>query len=113
MMGCEAEDSIEHYASCRHVSEFGHRELGLEVLPPAERLAGFLGIRTARPAEHGHEVRRRALLTTAAYKLHGWWRCNRVRGLQTEGMMQALRVQLREVLAATAGDSHSGEGPDV
>jgi len=113
MMGCEAEDSIEHYASCRHVSEFGHRELGLEVLPPAERLAGFLGIRTARPAEHGHEVRRRALLTTAAYKLHGWWRCNRVRGLQTEGMMQALRVQLREVLAATAGDSHSGEGPEV
>ena len=104
MMGCDAEDAIEHYATCRHIQHFGQAELWLDPLPVEDRLPGFLGVLHGRPADHHKEVLRRALLTTAAYKLHGWWRHHRGPPLGQAAMLKALRVQLREILAADVAE---------
>ena len=101
MMMCDADDSIQHYASCIKVHEVGRQELGLARLAtPGERLASFVGVAWAAPAEHGQQVRRRAILTTAVYKLHCWWRHAATPPQTAAGMQQALRVKLREVLVA-------------
>ena len=105
MMGCDCEDSIEHYATCKQIILFGSSNLWLPPLPPHDRLAGFLGLLYTGYKEHAREISRRALLTTAVYKLHCWWRHKREGHLSPAGMLQALRVQLREVLAANWEDS--------
>eukprot|EP00959_Pyramimonas_sp_CCMP1952_P328543 6878135-Pyramimonas_sp.AAC.1 len=96
MMGCGHEDSIQHYATCKHILAFGTSDLWVQPLPPEDRLAGFLGVLRAQPVAHHHDVLRRALLTTATYKLHGWWRHHPGPRLGPASMLRALRVQLRE-----------------
>ena len=110
MMGCDQEDSIQHYATCRHVMAFGTTDLWLQPLSPEDRVAGFLGVLHAQPAEHSHDVLRRALLTTATYKLHGWWRHHTDHRLGSAAMLRALRIQLREVMAADWNEHDDAEG---
>ena len=105
IMGCDAEHSVENCASCRHILLLGTTDLTLQPLPAEDRLAGFLGLLHGRPEDHGVTVCRRALLTTVAYKLHGWWRHSHGPPLPPGEMQRALRVQLREALAAMLGDA--------
>ena len=108
MMGCDQEDSIQHYATCPHIMAFGASDLWIQPLSLEDRLAGFLGVLHAKPDEHQLEVLRRALLTTAAYKLHGWWHHQPGPRMGPASMLRALRIQLREVMAA---DWNEDTGP--
>mgnify|MGYP002811724459 CR=1 FL=1 len=104
MMGCDAPDAIEHYACCRHTNQVDSTDLWLQPLATENRLPGFLGLLHSKPPEHSQKVRCRAMLTAAAYKLHGWWRHYRGPPLTTEAMGRVLRVQIRELMAGTLAD---------
>ncbi|CAK0886032.1 unnamed protein product [Prorocentrum cordatum] len=111
MTGCDQEDSIQHYATYPHIMAFGASNLWIQPLSPDDRLAGFLGVLRAKLDEHQHEVLRRALLTTAAYKLNGWWRHQPGPRMGLASMLRALRIQLREVMAAD-WNQHNGPVED-
>ena len=75
MLGCDAEDSIQHYASCRQL----HQCLGVRLNlgrkdTPAERLQDFLLLDSRLSRESRHEVICRALYTATAYRIHNWCR---------------------------------------
>ena len=95
MMGCDAEDSIEHYCTGPAIRSFGTARLGLGYLPPGDRLAGFMGMLWINPEDHTAELRSRALLTAAAYKLHCWHR-HQHSTLSAQEMLQALAVKYTE-----------------
>lgn len=77
MLGCEAPDDIEHYASCRMVSSFAWRRLRLKRAQfPEDRLADFLllNVPTRRIQDHVDQLRCQAIRTAAVYQLHNLWR---------------------------------------
>ena len=51
------------------------------------------------------------MLITVAYKLHGWWRHQPGPRMGPTSMLQALRIQLREVMAAEWNE-HDGSVED-
>ena len=51
-MGCDREDPIQHYATCKHILAFGASDLWLQPLLSEDRAAGFPG-RLARTTKGG------------------------------------------------------------
>ena len=101
MMGCPAEgaeDSIEHYASCRVIADTAHRWLHLGRDDSMQtRLEVFMGMNSHENLE---DKARRQVLTAAAYKLHNNWRHNpKLNNKNTAEMQQALGLMIQEVVA--------------
>ena len=100
-MGCTgeaAEDSIEHYASCRVIADSAHRWLHLQRSDSMQtRLEVFVGMNSHENLE---DKARRQILTAAAYKLHNNWRHNpKLTDKNAEEMQQALGLMIQEVVA--------------
>ena len=90
-MGCDAEDSIEHYAHCPCIGAFSRRGLGLD-RAGGDRMADFLVLNL--PAQRVAEPRaRRAVMRLAAvYIAYCRWRHLRARdALQVDALLQVLR----------------------
>ena len=68
MAGCDAEDSIAHYAGCPRIRAVALRQLGLPPLPnPRLQLEAFLLLTTGWSQE---ELKARALWTSSVYRWH-------------------------------------------
>ena len=93
VMGCCAEDSIEHYAHCPIIGDFSSRGLGLD--RGANRIADFLvlNIPASRVAEQ--RTSKAVLRLAAVYISHCRWRHLRTQGyLQVDSLLQVLRELL-------------------
>ena len=94
-MGCDAEDSIQHYAHCLRIWPEAEQRLQLtRGTTPQSRLGHFLLI--SRPTD-ADELRRRALWTGAVYMWHNL--CRHSRSLhRQQAKLEALRHCLGDVL---------------
>jgi hypothetical protein len=95
IFGCEAADSIEHYASCSTVASFARRSLRLPHMPtPPEQLADFLILDVSNPEANKALLTRKALRVAAVYHVHNWRRhyTGSDPAMTTEALLQALRA---------------------
>ena len=103
MMGCdEAEDSIEHYSSCRRIAAVAWSLLRLDrATTPGLRLETFLGMDSGMAPEM---QARQHIFTAAVYNTHNQWRhSTALQALTSEEMQQALRQSLRYMIDGHAG----------
>ena len=71
MFGCDAPDSIEHYANCRVVSDFSWARLGLRRMSsPSDRLAQFLLLDRKVASCDRDRMVRQAIRLAMVYKVH-------------------------------------------
>lgn len=97
-LGCQGDDSIEHYSSCPVAAPLASSWLGLaRSSTPEDRLADLLLVsRFASP----DELRRRALWTGSLYQWHNL--CRHAVGLTTvQRRLEALAHCLRDSIAGT------------
>ena len=75
IFGCQAEDSIEHYALCPAIHKLAASKFGLP-RPPSQQacLASFLGLEPRATTNSLEMLCRRAKLTAAVYLTHCWAR---------------------------------------
>ena len=70
IFGCQHEDSLEHYAHCGTVREFGCRSLALAPSPPEMAMADFLVLIPRYSAEHKELLSKKAHRVAAVYLVH-------------------------------------------
>ena len=97
-LGCDAEDTIKHYANCRAAAPLARSWLGLTRKDtPAERLEDLLLITRFDPAD---ELRKRAIWTGSLYK---WYNlCSHSESLSSAPQrLEALAHCLRDTIGGT------------
>ena len=79
IFGCTSEDSIEHYACCSTVREFGQRSLGLDSPTPETAMEDFLALTPTLSSVTKELVARKAVRLASVYLVHCKARHNRQR----------------------------------
>ena len=102
MFGCGgAEDSIEHYSTCRRLHPVAAADLDLPwAATPGERLAAFLGL-DLRPGSCPQQAVRVGIRMHATYKVHCLCRHGQVRC--GDDAVAALRQACREAVRGHHG----------
>ena len=77
IFGCTSEDSIEHYACCSTVREFGQRSLGLDSPTPETAMEDFLALTPTLSSVTKELVARKAVRLASVYFVHCKARHNR------------------------------------